>query len=241
VTITGSGFAVGKSATGFRFGLRLEEEEFGAAEAVEVNCTTTTECTATTPEVSEELFEERISTVDVTAIVNGVTSPATPEDHFHYHGLYLVGNRGRLPIGEGVGLKGYVFGEETTECAAIVGGRIASNGEITDELDISPGQFVSCNQRQFFGDLPFSVALRLSYDGSATIEGPMGVRNDSGCVYEGNQLAGSWELNEPLKTTLVGHFTLVAEEEPGAECAETELVELTVGTQAAFPVLRRFG
>jgi hypothetical protein len=227
VTITGSGFAVGKSATGFRFGFREEGEEYGAVEAVGVNCTTTTECTATTPEVSEFLYENLVSTVDVTAIVNNVASPQTPEDQFRYHGLYLVGRSGRLRVGVGFGLLYTVGGRETRFCSERGVGGVVSNGETTDVLDVSPGRF-TCN-----GALSFT--LRLSEDGSAagTVGGPMEVRNDFGCVYEGDQMTGSFELNAPLNARLGGTFALVGEEEPGSECAATEHIELEVESEQA--------
>lgn len=227
VTITGSGFAVGKSATGFRFGLREEGEEFDTAEAVGVNCTTTTECTVTTPEISDLLYEEGFATVDVTAIVNNVASPQTPEDRFHYHGLYLVGQSGRLRAGGGsnFGLLYIVGGRETRDCSERGVGGVVSNGEATDELDVFPGRF-TCN-----GALSF--ALRLSEDGSATIEGPMEVSNDHRCVYEGDQMTGSFELNAPLNARLGGTFALVDEEEPGSECAATERVEIEVESEQA--------
>jgi hypothetical protein len=227
VTITGSGFAVGKSATGFRFGFREEGEEYGAVEAVGVNCTTTTECTATTPELSDLLYEQRLATVDVTAIVNNVASPQTPEDQFHYHGLYLVSQNGRLRLGggSGFGLLYTVGGRETTFCSERGVGGVVSNGEATDVLDVSPGRF-TCN-----GALSF--ALRLSEDGSAAIEGPMEVRNDFRCIYEGDQMTGSFELNAPLNARLGGTFALVREEIPGSECAATEHIELEVESEQA--------
>jgi IPT/TIG domain len=225
VTITGSGFAVGKSATGFRFGFREEGEEYGAVEAVGVSCTTTTECTATTPELSELLYENLIATVDVTAIVNNVASPQTPEDQFNYHGLYLVGRSGRFRVGAEFGLIYTVGGRETRFCSERGVGGVASNGETTDVLDVFPAQF-SCN-----GALSF--ALHLSEEGSAAIEGPLEVRNDFGCVYEGDQMTGSFELNAPLNARLGETFALVREEVPGSECAATEHVELEVESDQA--------
>ena len=162
VTITGSGFAVGQSATRITFG---DIEEEGEREAVGVNCATTTECTATTPELSEE--EE--STVDVRAAVNNAVSPQTPADQFFYHGLYLV-LEGRLPVGAGVDVRGIASAHEANECHAFVGLGVVSNGEATDEFDTGVEQFASCIQEQWFGGLPFSYRLRLGDDGSATIE-----------------------------------------------------------------------
>jgi IPT/TIG domain len=225
VTITGSGFAVGKSATVFRFGFREEGEEFGAAEAAGVNCTTTTECTATTPELSDVLYENLLATVDVTAIVNNVASPQTPEDQFHYHGLYLVGRSGRIRPGVDFGVVYSVGGAGSRPCDERGVGGVVSNGETTDVLDVFPGRS-TCNGAPSF-------ALRLSEDGSAAIEGPMEVRNEFGCVYEGDQMAGSFELNALLNARLGGTFALVREEVPGEECAATEHVELDVESEQA--------
>jgi hypothetical protein len=236
VTITGSGFTLGTSATHITF---------GETEAVDVNCTTATECTATTPELSQEAAQEFGSVANVTATVNSVVSPQTPADQFHYHGLYLVGGgeTGRLRVGESVKLNGFAAGQETNECYAFVEGRIASNGQTTDVLDIAPTYFPNCFQEQFFGELPFSFALRLADDGSATIEGPMGVRTGNGCVYEGNRMAGSFEntLRAPLNAGLSGTFTLVAEEKPGAGCAATESVGVGVATQLGYPSIEPIG
>jgi IPT/TIG domain-containing protein len=226
VTITGSGFAVGGSATHITFG----EAE---TEAVGVKCTTTTECTATTPELNPE--EERNGIVHVRAHVNNVVSPDTPADQFHYHGLFLTEESttpgGRIPVGSEVqsDMEGSVETLETNPCSAFVSGTVASNGETTDVLEIHSPHFIGCTPGQFFGDLAFSFALRLGDDGSATIEGPMGVRTGRGCVYEGDRMTGGFELNAQLEVGLSGTFTLVAEEESGAECAATEQVGLGVG------------
>jgi hypothetical protein len=233
VTITGTGFAVGASAT---------QITFGETQALAVNCTTTTECTATTPGLSTE----EPNTVDVTATVNNAVSPQTAADQFHYHGLYLVGEvggtRGRLPVGYDIesGMRGFVEAREVNvgraECSAFVGGGLVSNGETTDELDMYASQFTGCLQEQWFHDLPFSFALRLSDDGSATIEGSMGVRMGNGCVYEGHRMDGGFAPNrEPLRANLSGTFTFVAEEEPGAGCAATASVGAFVGAERVYP------
>jgi hypothetical protein len=227
VTITGSGFAVGKAATRFAFGLETE--------ATGVNCTSTTECTATTPEISSE----DSGTVDVVATVNGVASPTTPSDEFAYHGLYLVSEGTRLRVGQEVTLRGDVAAKETggfeAGCSAFVGGSIASNGEATDELGIGTDAFTSCIPSQWFGALPFSFTLRLNESGSATIEGPMGVRMATGCVYEGDEASGTFGLNAPLAVTLDGTLTLVAEEVPGEECAATANLSVRVATERGDP------
>jgi len=241
VTITGSGFAVGKSATRITFG-----EEEAAVEAVGVNCTTTTECTATTPENPPE---EPNSTVNVRATVNNVVSPQTPADHFAYHGFWLVGERGRLPVGEAItrpNLRGVISGSETNECNAFLSGVVAINGETTNEIHTGVEQLEGCVPEEFFGDLPFSFALRLGSDGSATIEGPMGVHTGNGCVYEGDHMAGSFELGPPfgkapLEAFLGGTFTLVAAEDPEFECAATETVSLQVGTEDFYPFAELVG
>ena len=229
VTITGSGFAVGVSATRITFGDIEEETE---REAVGVNCTTTTECTATTPELSEE--EARVSgTVDVRATVNNVVSPQTAADQFFYHGLYLRDEGARMPVGAEVIFHGSLGTSEFMECFALVRAIIASNGEATDEIDTGVAQFVSCNQKEWFGALPFSYPVRLGDDGSATIEAPLGLRTREACLYEGTRMDGSFELNAPLDARLGGTLTLVAEEEPGAECAATEHVDVFLGGERA--------
>jgi hypothetical protein len=217
VTIRGTEFAVGKSATRFTFG--------SEAEAATVDCTTTTECTATSPEMSTE----DSGIVDVTATVENVVSPPTVDDQFEYYGLYLLGEGGRLGLGDRIyGARGEVSGRETSTCDAGVGGTVLSNGEVTDEVEVQTEQFEFCETQQFFGDLPFSFGLRLGVDGSATIEGPMGVRTPYGCVYEGDRLDGSVESGGALSVRLGGTFTLVEEEEPGAGCLATESVHMTL-------------
>jgi hypothetical protein len=230
VTVTGSGFALGTSATRITFGQPEDE-----VEAMGVNCATTTECTATAPEVSLEGW----SVADVRATVSGMESPPTLGDQFEYHGLFLTGARGRLPVGESVALRGFVSGRETGECNAFVEGSITSNGQATDEVNIRPAEFTNCLQEDFFGDLPFSVTLRLGADGSATVEGPMGVRTP-GCVFEGERMGGSVELRGPLSVFLGGTFPLVEEEVPGAECPATESVFMRVGTEG-FTSVERVG
>jgi hypothetical protein len=69
VTITGTGFALGSTATSFLF---------GTTKATSVNCTTTTECTVISPAHSA-------GKVDVKATVNKVASPKnSPADQFTY-------------------------------------------------------------------------------------------------------------------------------------------------------------
>jgi len=68
VTVTGTGFALGSTATTFRFGL---------AKATEVNCTSSTSCTMTSPAGSA-------GTVNVVATVNKVKSPVNPGDGYTY-------------------------------------------------------------------------------------------------------------------------------------------------------------
>ena len=85
---------------------------------------------------------------------------------------------------------------------------------------------------------PFTFNLRLGDDGSATVEGGMEVRTYTGCVYEGEGLDGGFELSErgvPLDVRLSGTLTLVAEEEPGAECSATNTVSLFVGCPYGIP------
>jgi hypothetical protein len=69
VTVTGTGFALGSTATVFKFGTR---------KATAVSCTSTTSCTMKTPIGTA-------GTVDVVATVNKVNSPKTPPaDSFTY-------------------------------------------------------------------------------------------------------------------------------------------------------------
>jgi alpha-tubulin suppressor-like RCC1 family protein len=70
VTVTGSGFATGTTATRFRF---------GTTKATSVNCTSTTTCTVVSP-------AHAAGTVDVKAVVNHVISPRNrPGDQFAYN------------------------------------------------------------------------------------------------------------------------------------------------------------
>jgi len=232
VTVTGSGFAVGESVT---------ELIFGNSETEGVFCPTTTECTVILP----PHLPRESGTVPVVAFVNGIQSPESPAAQFHYHGFVLVGprrtNSGEqelpLPVGSFIerGLRGVVGAPETNACFAFVGARIESYGETTMELGVGPEQFGACNQQQWSGGLPFSVTVRLGDDGSATIEGPMDVHRGDGCVYEGTRMDGGFELNVPLSIGLGGTFTLVAEEEPGAECPATEGVFMSVTTEHSSP------
>jgi IPT/TIG domain len=239
VTITGSGFAVGKSATRITF--RGEESEM---EAVGVSCTTPTECTATAPEISPE---ERNSIMDVRATVNHVVSPQSSADQFIYHGLFLAGESGRIPVGHAFnGMRGSVSSGEVG-CSAFVVGTMVSNGQSTVEMETAVGRFTSCpgEGENFFGDLPFSfTAVRLGDDGSATIEDPLGVRTPTGCVYEGDQMAGSFEVTgqrTPLNASLGGTLSLVAEEQPGAECAATESVSVRLEAEQTIPLVEVLG
>jgi hypothetical protein len=69
VTVTGTGFALGTTATIFKFGL---------TKARSVNCTSTTTCAAVSP-------AHEAGTVDVKATVHSVSSPKNPPaDHFTY-------------------------------------------------------------------------------------------------------------------------------------------------------------
>jgi hypothetical protein len=68
VTVTGVGFALGKTATVFKF---------GTANGTSVNCLSTTECTVVSP-------AHAVGKVDVKATVNKVSSPKTTADQFTY-------------------------------------------------------------------------------------------------------------------------------------------------------------
>ena len=165
-----------------------------------------------------------------------IASPQTAADQFHYHGLFLVGERGRLREGEQItrpNLRG-VISDGGAECFAFLAASVGINGQTTDEIDTGVEQFTACDQGAWFGDLPFSFELRLGDDGSATIEGPMGVRTGYGCVYEGDRLGGSVELERGLNVHLGGTFTLVEEEEPGAECPAVESVYMNLGAERDY-------
>jgi alpha-tubulin suppressor-like RCC1 family protein len=70
VTITGTGFALGKTATVFKF---------GTTKATSVNCTSSTTCTVVSP-------AHAVGTVDVKATVNKVSSAkSAPADQFTYN------------------------------------------------------------------------------------------------------------------------------------------------------------
>ncbi|MCW3027721.1 MAG: Pyrrolo-quinoline quinone [Solirubrobacterales bacterium] len=68
VTVTGTGFVPGGTATAFKF---------GSAQATSVNCTSTTTCTVVAP-------AHAVGTVDVKASVNRVSSPKAAADRFTY-------------------------------------------------------------------------------------------------------------------------------------------------------------
>jgi streptogramin lyase len=68
VTVSGAGFALGTTATKFKF---------GKTKATSLNCTSSTECTVVAP-------AHAAGTVDVRATVNKVTSAKTPADQFTY-------------------------------------------------------------------------------------------------------------------------------------------------------------
>jgi hypothetical protein len=230
VTVTGSGFVVGGSVT---------ELFFGGAETEGVFCPTTTECTVNLP----PHLPHEPGTVPVKAVVNGAESPASGAAQFHYHGFVLVGPRRTsggerelpLPVGSSFTLRGFVGAPETNACDAFVGATIDSNGETTIELGVGVEEFTSCLQEQWSGELPFSVTVHMDANGSATIEGPMGVRTGNGCVYEGQGMGGGFALNAPLSIGLGGTFTLVAEEEPGAECPATTTVSMSLATEHSAP------
>jgi hypothetical protein len=224
VKVTGSGFALGTSATRITFAGPEEEEgeDLEAVDAVGVNCTTTTECSATTPELPPEYS----SVVDVRATVGGMESPRTLADQFEYQGLFLLFDGERLAIGQTVSLHGGAGGSELHECNGFVEATTVSDGQTADVLEIEVGGFASCRPQEFLGDLPFSFSLHLGDDGSATFEGPIGVRPSfSGCVYEGDGMAGSFELIESALFVFLGKtLPLVAEEEPEAGCTATSSV-----------------
>jgi alpha-tubulin suppressor-like RCC1 family protein len=68
VTITGAGFALGKTATVFKF---------GTTKGTSVNCTSTTECTVVSP-------AHAVGKVDVKATVNKLSSAKVAADQFTY-------------------------------------------------------------------------------------------------------------------------------------------------------------
>jgi hypothetical protein len=98
VTVTGTGFALGKTATVIKF---------GAKKGASVNCTSSTTCTVVAP-------AHEVGTVDVKATVNKVSSAKNaPADQFTYNlgglvkeqtltsELDLLGALARLPASTG--------------------------------------------------------------------------------------------------------------------------------------------
>ncbi len=226
--VTGSGFALGASATAITFaGPEEGEEEAEELEAVSVNCTTTTECTAVTPELPQEFP----NVLDVRATVGAMRSPRSPADEFEYQGLFLLYNRERLAARETVILKGQDRGGQVAECNALVEASTASNGQAVVVLGIRAQSYPSCRPDEFSGELPFSFSLHLGDDGSASIEGPVGVApRFTGCVYEGSGMTGNFELvdSSELFIAMSKTLPLVSEEEPADECQATEAVFVSV-------------
>jgi hypothetical protein len=227
VTVKGSGFALGASATRITFG---EPEE---VEATGVNCPTTTECTATSPELPREGFS---SIVDVRATADGEQSAQTLADQFEYHGLLLEREGSRLNVGEEVKLAGLDQGNGVNvgACTGLLGGTVVSNGQATDVLSVEAFEFPACTEGEYFGVLPFSFSVRLGDDESATIEGPVGLRTGFGCVYEGNGMAGNFEYqSNTLFIGLGATLPLVGEKEPEpeVECEATQPVFVQVGAE----------
>jgi hypothetical protein len=68
VTVTGTGFAPGTTATSFKF---------AATPGTSVNCASSTQCTVVSP-------ARKAGTVDVRATVSALTSPKAPADLFTY-------------------------------------------------------------------------------------------------------------------------------------------------------------
>jgi IPT/TIG domain len=220
VTVTGSGFGVGEAATRIKFGPRV---------AVSVQCSSATECVVVAPPITPGT--EQFPTVDVRAQVRGIYSPATAADHFHYHGLYLRDSQGRLRVGADLPMRMSLGAPEAGACEAFISGYVAADGVGTDELDVTVANYPNCLTYEWLGELPEPFTLNLGDDGSASVEGPMGVRTGAGCVYEGSKLAGGFETGMPFEPRLSGTFALVAEEEAGAECSPTETVSLFIGSE----------
>jgi hypothetical protein len=220
VTVTGTGFAVGETAT---------QISLGGGQAVSVNCTTTTECTASTPELRRGVQYD--GTVQVRATVKSVVSPTAPANQFDYHGLYLRGEQGRLPVGEFLKLRVEIAPRNHNSCDAYVAAIITANGETTDAISAGGVEhYNSCLPYEWFGVLPGTFTLRINSDKTASIEGRMGVgRNTGGCVYEGNKMSGGFETDfAPFEVSVNGTFTFIEEEEPGEECSQTESVGMLV-------------
>ncbi len=191
VSLTGSGFITGTSGTRINF---------GGASATAVNCTTTTECSATAPRppsaVLKEVLQGQEVPVDVRVRVGAAASPKTAADQFTYHelpGLYLTSaNTGaRLPAGTSVQLRDVVFGAQS-ECFPHVVGSIAANSGEPEIVAGYVAQYGSCEPRpsDWYGLLS-GFRLRVDPEGNATIAGGIGVLNPYGCEYEGSGMSGS--------------------------------------------------
>ncbi|MGO9319697.1 MAG: IPT/TIG domain-containing protein [Solirubrobacteraceae bacterium] len=219
VSVTGTGFAVGTAATDLKF---------GGAPGTSVNCTTTTECTVISPP------HQAVATVHVTAIVDSIRSPQAPAAQFTYErpaGLYLrTREHSRLPAGASLEFEYEFYGPELETCYLRNAATIAVNDEPTDKIEVSSALLEVPQRcgRQVFGVLPEHFTLSLSSNGTASIAGRLGVRQ-YGCVFESESAAmsGTFEDHGEVSARLREAFVLT-EEEPGAECPESQLITIGV-------------
>lgn len=227
VTLRGSGFAVG---TGTAI-------TFGVVKATSAVCATTSECTAVAPPLA---VRNQTGLVDVQARTNGVASAIVPADRFTYYGLLLTGGSGnRLAVGTRVILRDATFGA-ASECYAFVEGTVTANsGEPVISKTYALG-FGHCEPlpREWFGGLPAGFSMRIEADGTARIQGGMGMLNPYGCEYETDEMSGRLGETRYLRVTLHGTLTLNksrAQEDWESELSETrsEIRALEEGPETA--------
>ncbi|MGD0454090.1 MAG: IPT/TIG domain-containing protein [Solirubrobacteraceae bacterium] len=218
VSVTGTGFAVGTTATHL---------SFGGARGSSVNCTTTTECTVITP-------PHEAGTVHVTAIVNDIHSPQAAAAQFTYErpaGLYLeTREHSRLPAGTPLEFEYEIYGPELATCYVRNAATIALNDDPADKIEVGMALLEIPERcgREVFGALPEHFTLNANSNGTASIEGALGV-SLFGCVFESEsgKMSGTIGEERYFGADLQAVLALT-EEEPGAECSETESLNIGV-------------